>query len=473
MSESQDTARTTPSRVAAILAAGKGTRMRSALPKVLHPVAGRPMLQWVIDSARAIGCERILIIVGHGADEVRAAVEGDDLYFVEQTEQLGTGHALAQVEPHVDTTSTLLVLSGDVPLVTAATLESLSSAAEQGWGAMAVAELEEPGALGRVMARGNTLDRIVEASDASPEELQCPLINAGLYALPAPEIFDYLRRLNNDNAKGEFYLTDALGDAADEGRDLRLVQLDDVSEAFGVNDRKHLARVHRRLIQRHQSHLMDAGVTLLEPERTAIEPGVCIGQDTVIHPQVSLSGHTEIGSHCIIHQGAIIRDSKLADGVVVEPYSMIDRADVGPQCTVGPYARLRPASVLLTGARVGNFVELKKTRLGENSKASHLTYLGDATIGANSNIGAGVVTCNYDGVAKHRTEIGEGVFIGSDSMLVAPVEVADGATTAAGSVITQDVPAGSLAVGRARQRNVEGWAERKGKSKAPASGSKT
>lgn len=469
MSEAHRNDRSAPSRVAAILAAGKGTRLRSALPKVLHPVAGRPMLQWVIDSARDAGCGRILVIVGHGAEDVREAVQGDDILFVEQKEQLGTGHALAQVEPHLDADSTLLVLSGDVPLVTAATLDRLSSAAEAGWGAMAVAELETPGSLGRVLARDDELDRIVEASDASPEELRCRLINAGLYALPAPVIFDYLRRLGNDNAKGEYYLTDALGDAAAEGRTLRLVHLDDISEAFGINDRRNLAQVHRRLIERYQDELMDSGVTLLEPSRTSIEPGVCIGQDTVIHPQVSLSGHTEIGHNCVIHQGAIIRNSKLADGVVIEAYSIVDGAEVGPQCTVGPFARLRPASVLLSGARVGNFVELKKTQLGEHSKASHLTYLGDATVGAHSNIGAGVITCNYDGVAKHPTNIGEGVFIGSDTMLVAPVTVADGSTTGAGSVITQDVPAGSLAVGRTRQRNIEGWAERKQKTKKPAS----
>ncbi len=475
MPESQKQDLTPPTRVAAILAAGKGTRMRSSLPKVLHPVAGRPMLQWVIDSARAAGCERILIIVGHAADEVRAAVEGDDIHFVEQTEQLGTGHALAQVEPHVDDASLLLVLSGDVPLVTPATLDSLLNAAQAGWGAMAVAELEEPGSLGRVLARHGaddrhgTLDRIVEASDASPDELRCRLINAGLYALPAPAIFDFLRRLDNDNAKGEYYLTDALGDAANNGRALHLVTLEDASEAFGINTRKDQARVHRRLIERCHEALLDSGVTLLEPARTSIEPGVRIGPDTVIHPQVSLSGNTEIGQGCVIHQGAIIRDSKIADGVIIEAYSLVDRADIASECTVGPFARLRPASVLLKGARVGNFVEIKKTRLGEHSKASHLTYLGDAIIGANSNIGAGVVTCNYDGVAKHQTDIGDAVFIGSDTMLVAPVQVGDGATTAAGSVITQSVPAGSLAVGRARQRNIDDWAERKRRSKSPES----
>ena len=459
-------------RIAVILAAGKGTRMRSDLPKVLHPVAGRPMLQWVIEAARGAGCERILIIVGHGADTVRSSVQGDDIDFVLQAEQLGTGHALAQVESHVDGNATLVVLSGDVPLVTPSTLDALLQAAENSWGSMAVAELAEPGSLGRVMARGEApdrgeaLERIVEASDASPEELACRLTNSGLYALPAPHIFDYLRRLSNDNAKGEYYLTDALGDAAGDQQDLQLVRLEDPSEGFGVNTRRDQARVHRRLLDRTIEQLMDDGVTILEPARTSIEPGVRIGPDTVIHPEVSLLGHTVIGGGCVVHQGSIIRDSVLADDVTIEAYSIVDQAEVASQCTVGPFARLRPASVLLKGSRVGNFVELKKTRLGEHSKASHLTYLGDTTVGSHSNIGAGVVTCNYDGVAKHRTTIGDGVFIGSDTMLVAPLTVEDGATTGAGSVITQDVEAGSLAVGRARQRNIEGWAERKRKPKA-------
>ncbi len=449
---------TSDGRIAVVLAAGQGKRMRSALPKVLHPVGGRPMLERVIEAARLGGCRKILVVVGHGAGDVRQAVTGDDVTWVEQRQQLGTGHALAQVEPHVEGDATLLVLSGDVPLVTAATLDRLAATASGCWGAMAVAELEQPGSLGRVISRASgELERIVEAADAGPEELAVRRINAGLYALPAPSIFSYLRRLDSGNAQGELYLTDALGDAAAAGETIRTVDLEDPSEAFGINDRSDLARVHRALLERHMQQLMASGVTLLEPARTSIEPEVCVGSGTVIHPGVSLLGHTEIGEGCELHQGAWIRSSKLAAGVIVKPYSVLDGAEVASRCTVGPFARVRPASVLLEDSRVGNFVELKNTRLGAGAKASHLTYLGDATIGEEANIGAGVVTCNYDGKAKHRTEIGDGAFIGSDTMLVAPVKVGDRATTGAGSTITDDVPDEALGVGRAKQRNILDW----------------
>ncbi len=451
---------------AVILAAGQGTRMRSARPKVLHRVGGRPMLEWVVAAARRGGCERILIVVGHGADEVRRAIPGDDVAWVLQREQLGTGHALAQAEPHVSGESTLLVLSGDVPLVSADTLGRLAAAAADGWGATAVAELDDPGSLGRVICRPDgALERIVEVADAGPAELAVKRVNAGLYALPALSIFEHLRRLGTGNAQGELYLTEALGNAAADGERVALVELDDPSEAFGINDRADLARVHRVLLERHMQRLMAAGVTLLEPARTSVEPGVCVGAETVIHPGVSLSGHTEVGAGCVLHQGVWIRDSKLADGVVVKPYSVLDGAEVATGCTVGPFARLRPASVLLEGARVGNFVEVKKTRIGAGAKASHLTYLGDATVGDGANVGAGVVTCNYDGERKHRTEIGDGAFIGSDTMLIAPVKVGKRATTAAGSTITDDVPDDALAVGRARQRNVADWTRRRRRKK--------
>jgi bifunctional UDP-N-acetylglucosamine pyrophosphorylase/glucosamine-1-phosphate N-acetyltransferase len=451
-------------RVAVILAAGKGTRMKSALPKVLHKAAGRPLLAWVIDAARRAGCERILIVVGHGAEQVQreimenTQIVGDDLVWVLQTEQKGTGHALAQAESEVPDAATLLVLSGDVPLITTATIEKLASAAEAGWGAMAVAEMAEPGSLGRVIVEDCEFRRIVEARDATPEELAEKRINAGLYALPAPEIFDYLRRLRTDNAQGELYLTDAVTNAAADGQPVRLVTLDDPDEALGVNDRSELARVHRLLLDQHLALLMKQGVTILEPARTVIEHGVRIGEDTVIHPGVSLLGHTRVGPGCTLHQGAWLRDTTLGEGITIEPYSVLDGATVGEGCRVGPFARLRPASRLLRGARVGNFVEVKNSEIGEGAKVNHLAYVGDATVGEGANLGAGVVTCNYDGVRKSATEIGPGAFIGSDTMLVAPVKVGAGASTAAGSIITKNVPDGALAVGRVRQKNLEGWA---------------
>ena len=457
-------------RLAVILAAGKGTRMRSSTPKVLHRVGGRPMIEWVVRAARQSGCERIVVVVGHGSEAVRSAVAGDDLSFVVQEEQLGTGHALAQAESAVAGPSILLVLSGDVPLVSATTLDALASQAEVGWGSMAVAELEEPGSLGRVIAhRDDRLDRIVEASDAGPKELACRLVNAGIYALPS-EIFEDLRRLEPNNAKGEYYLTDALGAAASRGEAVRLHRLDRFEEAFGVNDRRDLARAHRALLDQHLDDLMRNGVTILEPGRTSIEPTVTVGADTVIHPEVSLEGETHIGEGVELQQGVWMRNTRVADGVLIKAYSLLEDAEVKSECIVGPFARLRPASVLLEGARVGNFVELKKTRLGKGSKVSHLTYLGDSEIGEEANIGAGVVTCNYDGVSKHRTAIGDGAFVGSDTMLVAPVSVGPGATTGAGSVITQDVPEGALAVGRSRQRNIPGWKRRARKSGAADEG---
>lgn len=451
-----------PLRHAVVLAAGKGTRMRSARPKVLHQAGGRPLLAWVLAAARAAGCERLSVVVGHGAEEVRAAFPEAGIDWIVQAEQRGTGHALAQARAAVTAPAVLLVLSGDVPLLSAATLSRLAAAAEAGWGAMAVATLDEPGALGRVVAAPDgALARIVEAADAAPEELAIRRINAGTYALPAPEIFSFLDRLTPENAKGELYLTDALGLAAAAGRRIELVELAEPAEAWGVNDRADLARADAWLSAAKARALAAAGVTILAPERVRIEAEVEVGADTLLHPEVFLGGTTRIGSGCTLHQGAWLRDTELADGAVVEPYSVLDGARVGPGCRVGPFARLRPGAVLEAGAKVGNFVEVKNAHLGTGAKANHLAYLGDAEIGARANIGAGVVTCNYDGVAKHRTEVGAGAFVGSDTMLVAPVRVGAEATTAAGSVITKDVPDGALAVERSEQRQYPGWAERR------------
>jgi bifunctional UDP-N-acetylglucosamine pyrophosphorylase / glucosamine-1-phosphate N-acetyltransferase len=393
--------------VAVVLAAGRGTRMRSRLPKVLHQAAGRPLLAWVLDAARAAGCGRILVVVGHGGEQVRAAIAGDDITWVTQHEQRGTGHALAQVAPHVAGEALLLVLSGDVPLVSAATLRRLLAAAgaatpEAGpgegggreesadgggapgrgaapagprrgdaWGAMAVADLDDPGRLGRVIGGeggddgdggghggsrddGGVLRRIVEAADAGPAELALRTVNAGLYALPAPEIFAFLARLTPANAQGELYLTDAVTAAAAAGRRVQLVRLDQPREAQGVNDRRELAAAHRFLLDRHLERLMDAGVGVMEPARTVVEPTVCVGADTVIHPQVSLLGNTRVGAGCVLHQGAWVRDSQLGDAVIVHPYSVLDGAVVAADCSVGPFARLGPASPLLPGARMGD-----------------------------------------------------------------------------------------------------------------------
>ena len=444
--------------VAVVLAAGRGTRMRSDLPKVLHEAAGRPMLDWVLETARQSGCERRVVVIGHRAAEVQSRFENESVDWVVQEEQLGTGHALAQVESAVDPEDLLLVLSGDVPLVQTRTLDRLCEAARRGWGAMVVADLETPGSLGRVVQSADgTLCRIVEAADASPLELDISMVNAGIYALPAGETFAALRELGTDNAQGELYLTDAVTSRVAAGRRIELVALEDPREALGVNTRRELAAVDEILMKRRLEEFQDQGVTMWSPATIRVGPRVEIGPDCVLFPSVLLEGATKIGRGCVVHQGGWIRDSEVGEGAEILPYSVLDQSQVGTDCSVGPFARLRPGTRLENRAKVGNFVEVKNSLLKEGAKASHLTYLGDATIGEEANIGAGVVTCNYDGAAKHRTEVGARAFIGSDTMLVAPVRVGAGATTAAGSVITKNVPEAELAVARSRQRNISGW----------------
>jgi len=447
--------------MAVVLAAGQGTRLRSSLPKVLHSVAGRPMLEWVVRAARSAGCEEIVVVVGHGAEIVRGALSSEEILWVLQEEQKGTGHALAQVETEVRRPGIMLVLSGDVPLVSVATLGQLVEAARQGWASMAVAEVAAPGSLGRVLTGADgSLTAIVEAADASPQELTVRRVNAGLYALPTPDIFDYLRALEPDNAKGEFYLTDALNAAARQGRPIQLVELDDPAESWGVNNRADLSRVHRSLLHRQAEILMAAGVSILDPKRTTIEATVSVGKDTVVHPGVSLLGETRIGDGCTLEQGVWLRDTTVGDGTRIAPYSVLEGAEIAEECQIGPFARMRPGALVAKGVKVGNFVEIKDSELGEGVKANHLAYIGDTTVGEGSNLGAGVVTCNYDGHRKSPTRIGRNVFIGSDTMLIAPVEIGDEAMTAAGSVVSKNVPEGSLAVARSAQRNIANWARR-------------
>lgn len=471
------------SRAAVILAAGQGTRMRSELPKVLHEAGGRPLLQWVIEAARAAGCERLVLIVGHGHESVRARMEEclehtDDLQWVLQEEQLGTGHAVQQAASVLGRSGDAgeglaFVLSADAPFVAPQTLERLAAAAEAGWGAVACAHLEEPGSLGRVVIgdRGQVED-IVEAVDATPEQLAIGWVNSGHYAVRFPEIFDLLEKVGSANAQGEIYLTDAVVSANALGA-VSAFELEDPREAWGVNTRADLAAMHGALVSRKLDQLQTDGVTVLDPSRVQVEADVEIGRDTVLHPDVTLLGRVRIGEGCTLHQGVWVRDAEIADDVEVLPYSLLEGARVGARSSVGPFARLRPGAQLDEEVKIGNFVEVKKSELGRGAKASHLAYLGDATIGEGANIGAGTVTCNYDGVDKHRTEIGAGAFIGSDTMLVAPVKIGDRATTAAGSTVTQEVPDGHLAVGRARQKNISGWDERRAKAQKSSTDSES
>ena len=440
-----------------ILAAGQGTRMRSALPKVLHPVAGQPMLGHVIDTARALRPQRIHVVIGHGAEAVRERLAADDLNFVLQEQQLGTGHAVAQALPFV-TAERVLVLYGDVPLIEAPTLERLLAQAGAGQLALLTVELDDPTGYGRILrdAEGR-VTAIVEQKDASPQQRLIREGNTGILALPGARMADWLGRLSNRNAQGEYYLTDVIAMAVADGLTVATAQPEDAMEVQGANDRRQLAELERHYQLRAARRLMAQGVTLLDPARFDLRGEVSVGRDVLIDVNVILEGRVvieddvEIGPHCVI------RNSTLRRGARVKANSHLDGAELGEGADCGPFARLRPGSVLGAGAHVGNFVELKNAQLGAGAKAGHLAYLGDAEIGAESNIGAGTITCNYDGANKHRTVIGADAFIGTNNSLVAPVSIGAGATTAAGSVITSEVPPAQLAVGRARQRNIAGW----------------
>ena len=440
-----------------ILAAGQGTRMRSALPKVLHPVAGKAMLGHVIDTARALNPQRIHVVIGHGADAVRERLTAADLNFVLQEQQLGTGHALAQALPFIQA-ERVLVLYGDVPLIEAPTLERLLAQAAPEQLALLTVELADPSGYGRIVRdAAGRVTAIVEQKDASAEQRAIREGNTGILALPGARLADWLGRLSNRNAQGEYYLTDVIAMAVADGLTVATAQPEDAMEVQGANDRLQLSQLERHYQQRAALRLMAQGVTLLDPARFDVRGEVTAGRDVVIDVNVILEGRVviedgvEIGAHCVI------RNSTLRRGAVVKAHSHLDGAELGEGADCGPFARLRPGSVLGRKAHVGNFVELKNAVMGAGAKAGHLAYLGDAEIGAASNIGAGTITCNYDGANKHRTVIGEYAFIGTNNSLVAPVTIGAGATTAAGSVITSAVPDSALAVGRARQRNIDGW----------------
>ncbi|AMR65183.1 bifunctional UDP-N-acetylglucosamine diphosphorylase/glucosamine-1-phosphate N-acetyltransferase GlmU [Aquipseudomonas alcaligenes] len=440
-----------------ILAAGQGTRMRSALPKVLHPVAGKPMLGHVIDTARALAPRKIHVVIGHGAERVRERLAADDIHFVLQAEQLGTGHAVAQAVPGIDA-ERVLVLYGDVPLIQADTLRRLLERSSVDQAALLSVVMQDPTGYGRILRdeAGRVLG-IVEQKDATPEQRAIKEGNTGIFALPGKRLGDWLGRLSNNNAQGEYYLTDVVALAVADGIPVVTEHPQDELEVLGANDRIQLSQLECHYQQRMARQLMAQGVTLLDPHRFDVRGEVSVGRDVTIDINVILEGKVVIEDDVQIGPNCVIKDSVLRRGAIVKANSHLEGAEVGEGADCGPFARLRPGAKLGAKAHVGNFVELKNAVLGEGAKAGHLSYLGDAEIGARSNIGAGTITCNYDGANKHRTVMGEDVFIGSNSSIVAPVTLGNGATTGAGSTVTQDVPAAALAVGRAKQRNIEGW----------------
>lgn len=441
-----------------ILAAGQGSRMKSALPKVMHTLAGKPMLQHVIDSARQLQPHGLHVVIGHEGEQVEQAMANQSLSFVWQREQLGTGHAVAQAMPNIDQESVVLVLYGDVPLTRPDTLEKLTQIAAQGDLGLLTVTLEDPTGYGRIIrnAVGDVV-AIVEHKDATEQEKLVREVNTGILALPSAALHEWLPRLSSDNAQGEYYLTDVIAMAAEEGVRVRAIQPEAEQEVQGVNNRMQLAQLERWYQRQRAETLMASGVTLADPARIDIRGELTVGQDVLIdinaifEGEVVLEEGVEIGANCII------RNARIGAGTCIEANSMIDGAVVGEHAQIGPFARLRPGTELSAGSKVGNFVETKKARIGAGSKVNHLSYIGDAEVGADVNVGAGTITCNYDGVNKSTTRIGDGAFIGSNSALVAPVDIEAGATVGAGSTITKTVGEGQLAVARGKQVNLNNW----------------
>jgi bifunctional UDP-N-acetylglucosamine pyrophosphorylase / glucosamine-1-phosphate N-acetyltransferase len=451
---------------AVVLAAGKGTRMKSDKAKVLHETAGRPIAFFPIRAALALDASPVVVVVGHQAESVERELirqfAGAPVRFALQAEQLGTGHAvLCAQEALRGFEGSVLILAADVPLIRAETLRKLVAAREGADVALLTCRAKDPKGYGRVVrAADGKVARIVEEKDASAEERKITEVNASIYLVDARFLFAALRGVGRSNAQGEYYLTDIVA----RGRAVAVEA--EETEVSGVNDRAQLAWSAAQLRERRNAQLMKDGVTLLDPAVTYVDDGVEVGADTVIEPMVTLRGKTRVGKNVRIGQGCVIVDSEIADGAQLLPYSHLTECRVGPSAIVGPFARLRPGAQLGEQAHVGNFVELKKTVLGKGSKANHLTYLGDAVIGEGCNIGAGTITCNYDGKNKHVTTIEDGAFIGSDTQLVAPVTVGKGAYVGTGATVREDVPAGALAVSAGKQRNIEGWVEKKAPKKA-------
>jgi bifunctional UDP-N-acetylglucosamine pyrophosphorylase/glucosamine-1-phosphate N-acetyltransferase len=455
-----------------ILAAGKGMRMKSQTPKVLHAIAGRPLIDWVLRTASRLAPATTTVVVGHQGALIRDHVSSwPGVRVVVQEPQLGTGHALLQVEPILrDREGVVLLLSGDVPLLTHETLSSLISAhvARDAAATVLTTIVDRPYGYGRIVRSKDEITRIVEERDASPAQREIKEINSGVYALALGPLFDALKTIGSENAQGEYYLPDLVAVHKRRRRTVATVTVEQASEVRGINSRSELAEVSTMVRQQKNEELMAAGVTLVDPATTYIDADVEVGADTVIHPCVFLEGTTKIGAACEIHAGSRLVNTQVGDRVIVKNHSILTDSEIGPGAMIGPFAHLRPGSRVLDQAHVGNFVELKKTTLGAGSKANHLSYLGDATIGERVNVGAGTITCNFDGERKSQTTIEDGAFVGSDTTLIAPVTIGKGAYVAAGSTITASVPEGALGIARNRQANKADWVARRAASKSSA-----
>jgi bifunctional UDP-N-acetylglucosamine pyrophosphorylase/glucosamine-1-phosphate N-acetyltransferase len=445
-----------------ILAAGQGKRMHSDLPKVLHPLAGKPLLGHVLDTARAIGATKICVVYGHGGEQVRAALDAPDLTWVKQEPQLGTGHAVLQAMPQfvaVSPAPTLqtLVLYGDVPLIRAATLKRLIDAAGSGSLALLTAHLENPQGYGRIVRVDGAVKHIVEEKDADDAERAIREINTGILVAPTAALARWLPTLGNRNAQGEYYLTDIVALAVAEGMPVVTAHPDAAWETEGINSKLQLAaleRVHQRNVA---EYLMEAGITLSDPARLDVRGELKCGRDVSIDVNCVFEGHVELADNVLIGANCVLKNCRIGSGTRIAPFCHIEDAVVGADSIIGPYARLRPGTELGSGVHIGNFVEVKNSTIADSSKANHLAYIGDATIGRRVNVGAGTITCNYDGANKHRTVIEDDVFIGSDTQLIAPVTVGRGATIGAGTTLSKDAPPDQLTVSRAKQASIPGW----------------
>ncbi len=440
-----------------ILAAGKGTRMRSDLPKVLHPLAGHPLASHVIQTAQEMGGRTICVVYGFGGDAVPKMLHSEALTFVLQAEQLGTGHAVQQALPHLHKDGVTLVLYGDVPLIKADTLKPLVAAAQSGNLGLLTVVLQDPTGYGRIVREHGKVVRIVEHKDASDAERDIREVNTGILAVPTGKLIQWLDKLENHNAQGEYYLTDIIAMAVADGVEVLASHPGDEWEVLGVNSKAQLAELER-IHQRNRAHqLLDDGVTLIDPARIDVRGALHCGRDVSIDVGCVFEGRVDIGDNVTIGPYCVLKDVRIAAGTRIEAFSHLNGADIGEASRIGPFSRLRPGTHLARDTHVGNFVEIKNSRVHEGAKMNHLSYIGDAEVGAKTNIGAGTITCNYDGANKHRTVIGENAFIGSNTALVAPVSVGDGATIGAGSVIVKDAPAGELSLARSKQLTLVGW----------------